>query len=182
MTRADRSASRRAELLAVGVRLFSTRAYDAVSTDDLRRECGVSAGLLYHYFGDKRGFYLVALEACAAELLGAIEFDPAEAATAIDRFLDHAQARPELFRGVLRGGGGDAEAYAIVRRTRTELARRVLAALGRPLGGSAAERLAVTAWVGGVEAATLHWLDTGEVARADVSALALSTLPTLAAE
>lgn len=182
MTRTERSASRRAELLAVGVRLFSTKGLQSVSTDDLRRECGVSVGLLYHYFGDKRGFWLAALEACAAELLDAIEFDPAEAATAVGRFLDHAEARPELFRSVLRGGGGDAEAYAVVRRTRAEIARRVLAALGRPLGGTAAERLAVTAWVGGVEAATLHWLDTGEVCRAEVAALALATLPTLASE
>lgn len=182
MTRAERSISRRAELLAVGVRLFSQQGPESVTTEDLRRECGVSVGLIYHYFGDKRGFWLAALAACADELLDAIVFDPAEPAGAIARFLDHAEARPGLFRSVLRGGGGDVEAYAVVRRTRGEIARRVLVALGRPLGGTPADRLAVTAWLGAVEAATFHWLDTGEVARAEVAALALATLPTLASE
>ena len=182
MTRAERSSSRRAELLAVGVRLFSQRGLESVTTEDLRRECGVSVGLLYHYFGDKRGFWLAALAACADELLDAIVFDPAEPAAAIARFLDHADARPGLFRSVLRGGGGDAEAYAVVQHTRSEIARRVLLGLGRPLGGAPSDRLAVVAWLGAVEAATFHWLDTGEVSRAEVAALALSTLPTFAAE
>src|SRR5919199_2218344 len=47
---------RRAMLLELGLRLFGARGLDEVSVEDIAREAGVSAGLLYHYFGSKREF------------------------------------------------------------------------------------------------------------------------------
>ena len=41
--------------------MFSERAYDEVSIDDLARAAGVSKGLLYHYFPTKRDLYVAAL-------------------------------------------------------------------------------------------------------------------------
>jgi hypothetical protein len=38
-------------------------------------------------------------------------------------------------------------------------------------------RLAVHAWLGAIEAATLYWLDGGGVGRHDVEALAVHSLP-----
>ena len=40
---------RRAQLLALGLRLFAEHSYDEVSIDELARAAGVSKGLLYHY-------------------------------------------------------------------------------------------------------------------------------------
>src|SRR5688500_9801794 len=62
-------ASRRAQLLARGLTLFSSRAYDEVSMDDVARAVGISKGLLYHYFPTKRDFYVAVLKESATDLL-----------------------------------------------------------------------------------------------------------------
>ena len=40
--------ARRAQLLELGLRLFTERSYDGVSIDDIADAGGVSKGLLYH--------------------------------------------------------------------------------------------------------------------------------------
>src|SRR4051812_49773818 len=59
---------RREELLAAGLRLFSDRPYDELGIDDIAAEAGVAKGLLYYYFGSKRGFYVAIVQAAAREL------------------------------------------------------------------------------------------------------------------
>ena len=49
---------RRAQLIELGTRLFSTRSYEDISIDDVAEQAGISKGLLYHYFGGKREFYV----------------------------------------------------------------------------------------------------------------------------
>src|SRR2546421_9827356 len=61
-------AERRAQLLEVGLELFSTRPYDEVRIDEIAARAGVSRGLLYHYFPTKRDFYLAVTRAAAAEV------------------------------------------------------------------------------------------------------------------
>ena len=63
---------RRAQLLELGLRLFGTRPYDEVSIDDIAADAGVSKGLLYHYFGSKRAFYVATVQHAAAVLLEAL--------------------------------------------------------------------------------------------------------------
>ena len=63
-----RKGDRRAELLAIGRRLFASHAYDELSIDELAARAGVAKGLLYYYFGSKRGYYVAVVEAAAAEL------------------------------------------------------------------------------------------------------------------
>src|SRR5215469_2622841 len=60
---------RRRQLVSLGLELFSTRAYDAVSIDELAREAGISKGLLYHYFPTKRDFYVATVREAAQQLL-----------------------------------------------------------------------------------------------------------------
>ncbi|MBD0739568.1 TetR/AcrR family transcriptional regulator [Streptomyces sp. CBMA29] len=49
------------EAVRAAVRLFSRRAYDGVSVDDLVSHLGVHRNSLYKTFGSKRGLYLIAL-------------------------------------------------------------------------------------------------------------------------
>ncbi|MEM7676524.1 MAG: helix-turn-helix domain-containing protein, partial [Myxococcota bacterium] len=63
---------RRQQLLELGLRLFSERAYDDVSIDDIARAASISKGLLYHYFPGKRVFYVATVRAAAAQLLSRI--------------------------------------------------------------------------------------------------------------
>ena len=68
--------SRRAQLLELGLRLFGTRAYDEVSIDDIAQAANISKGLLYHYFGGKRAFYVAVVSDAARRLVAAIDPDP----------------------------------------------------------------------------------------------------------
>ncbi|MFJ8613576.1 TetR/AcrR family transcriptional regulator [Streptomyces sp. NPDC093675] len=49
------------EVVRAAVKLFSGRAYDGVSVDDLVSHLGVHRNSLYKTFGSKRGLYLIAL-------------------------------------------------------------------------------------------------------------------------
>jgi AcrR family transcriptional regulator len=45
-----------------GIVEFSKKPYKEASTDDITKASGISKGLLFHYFGNKREFYLFCLE------------------------------------------------------------------------------------------------------------------------
>ena len=49
-------------ILDSGIREFSAFSYSDANTDRITAACGISKGLLYHYFGTKKGFYLYCLE------------------------------------------------------------------------------------------------------------------------
>ena len=70
-----RAAARRASLIELGRRAFAERSYDEVTTQFLAESGGMSMGLLYRYFGDKRGFYLACLQDAAGELLSLLHFE-----------------------------------------------------------------------------------------------------------
>src|SRR5437879_6222914 len=58
---------RRAELLRIGMELFSTRAYEEIWVEEIAELAGISRGLLYHYFPTKRDFYVAVSRAAAAQ-------------------------------------------------------------------------------------------------------------------
>src|SRR2546429_6237276 len=68
--------ARREQLMRVGLELFSTNSYDAVSIDEIAARAGISKGLLYHYFPSKREFYVAGVRAAAAQLRDVVEPDP----------------------------------------------------------------------------------------------------------
>ena len=49
-------------ILSTGINEFANKSYKEVSTDDLTKKCGISKGILFHYFGSKKQFYLYCLE------------------------------------------------------------------------------------------------------------------------
>ncbi len=51
-------------LIQGGLKEFSSRSYQEASTDAITRECGISKGILFHYFKSKKIFYLFILEHC----------------------------------------------------------------------------------------------------------------------
>lgn len=183
MDDSPRASARRASLIELGRRVFAERSYDEVTTQFLAESGEMSMGLLYRYFGDKRGFYLACLRDAAAELLGLVQFvpGPGGAGAALTSFFDAVAANPGFFRGVLRGGiGADAEAWRIVQGVRNEIVARLFVAACRAdagLGAPPQEHLALHAWLGSVESATLFWLDGNGVDRAAVEHLILRTLP-----
>lgn len=172
---------RRAQLLDLGARLFAERSYDEVSIDDIAEAAGVSKGLLYHYFGSKRAFYVATVRQAADQLQLRTEPDtslpqPARARAGLDAYLSFVEEHAAPYASLMRSGiGNDPEVAAIVDETRAAIVGRMMSELGlsspRPI-----VRLALRSWIGLVEAASLDWLDRPEVGRETVLQLLLESL------
>lgn len=48
---------------------FSQKPYKEASTDQITKQCGISKGLLFHYFGSKKDLYLYCLEQALIKLM-----------------------------------------------------------------------------------------------------------------
>lgn len=163
------------------MRLFATRAYDEVSIDDIAREAGVSKGLLYHYFGGKRDFYVACVREAADQLLARTAMtaslpEPERAKAGLEAYLAFAEEHAGAYTALVRSGiGHDPEVLAILDAVRDEIVQRMLTEMGfaepRPVF-----RLAVRSWVGQVEAACLDWLVRPDVPRAALVQLLLGAL------
>jgi AcrR family transcriptional regulator len=173
--------ARRAQLVELGLRLFSARAYDEIAIDDIAREANVSKGLLYHYFGGKRAFYVACVEHAAAQLLERTAPDytlpPADRARqGLVAYLDYVAERADAYTALMRSGiGHDPEVLAILERARVSIVDRMLEGMGltepRPVF-----RLAARSWIGQVEAACIEWLETRDVEHATLVKLLLGAL------
>jgi TetR/AcrR family transcriptional regulator len=60
---------RRTALITAAISEFATAGYLAASTNHIVEAAGVSKGLLFHYFGDKKGLYLYAVQTCITEVM-----------------------------------------------------------------------------------------------------------------
>ena len=162
--------ARRAQLLELGVRLFTERPYNDFTMDEIATLANVSKGLLYHYFPTKREFYMAALREATGEMLHLIEpslsLPPVEAMrAALDAYLGFVEDHAPAYRAVLRGGvGADPEVQKIADDFRDAMAERLLNG-ARILQPTPEQRLAVRGWIGFVEAASLDWIDRQDLAR-----------------
>jgi AcrR family transcriptional regulator len=180
MPRLDTDA-RRAQLIEHGLALFGERPYDEVAIDDIARVAGVSKGLLYHYFGSKREFYAACVAVSADRLLEATEPDltlePVHRVThSLLRYIDFVDERAAAYTALVRGGvGADARIITLIEGTRERIVFRILEGMGleepRPVF-----RLAMRAWIGGVEAACLDWLVARDVDRPVLVQILLASL------
>jgi AcrR family transcriptional regulator len=103
-SQAERAEKTRRALMEAARRLFTERGYDAVGTEEIVKEAGVTRGALYHHFGGKRELLDAVYEQLEAEstervariVLGSELESPLEAMKAgIGAFLDEC-AKPEL--------------------------------------------------------------------------------------
>jgi AcrR family transcriptional regulator len=168
---------RRRQLLETGARVFTEHSYDDVSMSDLAREAGISKALLYHYFPSKRDYFTATLGAAAAELAAVTAPDPDLApadqlAKSLDAYLAWIEANADGYRRLLESAGapdvrsliGDVRERTVVR-----IVEGVSAGSPRP-----ALRVAVRAWLWGMDGAILDWLDRGDLERQQVRDLLLA--------
>jgi AcrR family transcriptional regulator len=178
----DDSSGRRSELLAVGKDLFSTRAYDELSIDDIAARAGIARGLLYYYFGSKRGFYVAVIEQAAGDLRRRVEQDASlpprtRLVRALDAYLAYVEDSPEGYRALMAGGiGADPEVRAIVAGERRRFLARIVEGLAGDVEPAAALRIALEGWFSFIEGACLEWLDRGGLDRTGLRALLLHAL------
>jgi AcrR family transcriptional regulator len=174
--------TRRRELLRAGCELFAAQPYDEVWIDDVARHAGVSRGLLYHYFGSKRGFLTAIVEHEAAELVRVTEPDPAlppqqRLDAVLDAYLDYLEAHPQGYRAIYRGAAGaDTGIRAIMDTNLHHQEQRLLAALAGDAPATDALRLAVHGWLAFLIATCLAWLDNPTLDRTSLRNLCARTL------
>ncbi|MFD8569673.1 TetR/AcrR family transcriptional regulator [Streptomyces sp. NPDC059639] len=178
----DRSVARRAELIAIGRKLFAHTSYDALSMDDIAQQAGVAKGLIYYYFRSKRGYYLAIIEDSVGDLVdlasGAADLPPVDRVhRTIDGYLRYAEHHQAAYRTIITGGVGfDAEVQAIRGGVREEMIATIArGAYGKPDLPELA-RLALLGWLCSVEGVTLDWIGSREVERDTVRALLVRTL------
>lgn len=155
----------RRRLLDAALEHFSTSHFDDVTASDIAGSAGVTQGLLFHYFGSKRGLYLEVLRE-AASRVGAATTSPAETASAGDCFrqMIHAHLtylgdhRDFALRLILGGDGGDPEARAIFDQARWRTIEWTCALLDLD-STNLAVGLMLRSCQGSLDEATAFWLN-----------------------
>ena len=163
----------RRKLLDAAVEHFSARHFDDVATSDITESAGVAQGLLFHYFGNKRGIYLAALRDAAERLNAAATPPRCDAAPGV-QFREMLRAHLAYFadheglalRLILGGSGGD-----------PKCGRSSISHAGTPSNGPAdcsdstsagqALRLMLRSCAGALDEATTYWLKNGRPFNAD---------------
>lgn len=164
LTRAEQAQRTRRRLLESAVEVFADTEFDRAAVADIAGRAGVSNGLLFHYFGSKRGLYLAALQETAEQMATAFDGDmrsdsPADTLrTGLARHVRYlANHRGLALRLVLGGRGADAEAWAVFEAARW----RAIAALSGALDvdpSSMAAQMVGRASAGAVDEAIIQWL------------------------
>ena len=175
---------RRAQLLTLGLAIFSERSYDEVSIDDIAKAAGVSKGLLYHYFPTKRDFYVAALRETSRDLIAqTIGVDTGKDSERGERvrrglttYLDFVERRGGAYVALMRGGiGSDPEIAAVLEETRVAILEHIVAFLPPGMDGPLATT-ALRGWIGFVEAASIDWVARRSVTLEQIVELAHAAL------
>jgi AcrR family transcriptional regulator len=154
----------RRRLLEAAVEHFSARHFDDVATSDITETAGVAQGLLFHYFGNKRGIYLEALRDAANRLNAANTPPPCDGSPG-EQFRRMLRAHLAYFSGhdglalrlVLGGSGGDPEAWEIFDQSRWQTIEWTCRLLGLDVTRPAL-RLMLRSCAGALDEATTYWL------------------------
>jgi len=171
---------RRDELLAFGQVFFADHPVDAFSMLEIAKRAGVSKGLLYNYFGGRRGFYVATVRAIAADVADLTEPEDdmsfADAfRRALERYLDWVKDNGDAYRVLVQGGlGVDDEVGVIVEGLRRTSADRIARRAG--LRRNQAIDLALYGWACFAEHACLEWISKRGVSRAAMVSLLTGAL------
>ena len=162
--------TRREQLLDLGVALLATHSVDELSIDLLADEAGISRGLLYHYFGSKRGFHHAVVRRAADQVIAVTapraEGTPIERlAGSLEAYVDYVVANYAGYSSLVRATAGGNEAMReIYEETRTALTDRIFVTAGEvglaELGvtDTPAVRLMVRGWSAMTEEVVLSWV------------------------
>lgn len=161
--RARQAAETRERIVAAAVRIFSDTTYDDVAVGDIAKAAGVAHGLLFHYFGSKRGLYLEAMRGAAEQLAAAFVFQPdlppiEQLRQAVASHLRYLADNPGLAQRLILGGrGADPLAWEVFEAARW----RAVEATAELFGVDArrpAVRMAGRAAVSAMDEAAIFWL------------------------
>ncbi len=154
---------RRDALLSAADALFRSQPYDEISMGDIARAAGVSHGLVYHYFPNKRAVRTANFEREAKRLEAALApnnaLEPQERSwAAIDNFVRYAETNTEGLVETARADSvTDPELKALADRVRGSVIDGIVAELGLRTA-SPVLRLSLVAWFASAERAAIEWV------------------------
>lgn len=183
---------RRAQLLDLGVRLLADVQLEDLSIDLLAERAGISRGLLYHYFSNKRDFHLAVLRRMADDVVestapSGVGSPLEQMASSLDAYVAFVEANRQSYVAFVRGAaGGDASYHRIYEDSRRVLTDRIfdpryaefLDSVG--LRDDARSRLLVRGWSAMVEEMVLEWLERPDsMSRTELLDVLTGALPAL---
>lgn len=65
--------AKKENILLVGIKEFARLPYHEVNTDEVTKKCGISKGLLFHYFSSKKNYYLYCLQKALEVLMKRVD-------------------------------------------------------------------------------------------------------------
>ncbi|MET8953016.1 TetR/AcrR family transcriptional regulator [Streptomyces sp. NPDC004393] len=173
---------RRAQLLAVGARLFAARPYDDVLMEEVAKEAGISRALLYRHFPSKHALFAAVYQQAADQLLDETRLDPADSLVGqliqgMDVHLDYFMANRHAVLAANRVLAGDPVIQSIMTNELDALRTRLLAVL--PLADDSA-REAVSAvlksWLVFVQVLCVDWLTRETCTRTQLRDICIGAL------
>lgn len=178
--------SRRQRLIEAGMDLFCKHTYEEVAIDDIADVAGISKGLLYYYFPTKHDFYVAVVQYAAEQLLLATanagaELEPLERLRAgLDAYFAYVESHAQAYMALMRGGVGvDAQVATIVDAARQTQIQRILHGIAREISLSPLHHIAISGWIGFVEATCIAWLERRDVDREQLSDFAMTAFTTV---
>lgn len=174
-------ADRREQLVSIGARLFAEKPFSDVWIEEVAAEAGVSRGLVYHYFPNKKDFFAAVLrkgaEVALAMTAPVDDLPPRERLRhAIKQSLQYIESNENAVRSIYRGmHSADEEVRALVREVRDTQIQRILAYLPPEAASSPRLRLALEGWLQFNQVVILDWLETREIEREDLVDLCVAS-------
>ncbi|UGT67883.1 TetR/AcrR family transcriptional regulator [Nocardia gipuzkoensis] len=166
-TRAAQAAETRQRLIDAAVEAFSAQSYEEVAVADIAKTAGVAHGLLFHYFGNKRGIYLEAMRDASDRIVRVQQSDPhLPAAEQIRAGLNAhfrylAAHRGLALRLVLSGRATDPETAEAFEAGRWRAIEKWTTLLGLDPENPAL-RMMMRSTIGALDEATVYWLQNDE--------------------
>jgi AcrR family transcriptional regulator len=173
---------RREQLLDTGAALFAEKPYDDVLMEDIAARAGVSRGLLYHYYPNKRDLYVAIFERANDRFLARVSPDPKMSLAEqigsaleahIQTFVDHPHEAITINRGAL---SDDPAIQAIIAEALTVVGRSLVDQLVAQGCQRDATEIAVEGWLAFVRAACVKWIQSRNISRLELTDMCLRAL------
>ncbi|MGB0872594.1 MAG: TetR/AcrR family transcriptional regulator [Solirubrobacterales bacterium] len=162
---------RREQLVLIGARMFAERPFNDVWIEAVAEEAGVSRGLVYHYFPNKRDFYAAIVRHGIEDTYRLTEPDESLPTAqwlpaSINKFLDYVEANENAFRAVHRGQHSvDVEIQAVIREGHDKQVDRIANLVLPDDAKSPTLILALEGWMSLSNAIILDWLESRTIPR-----------------
>ena len=162
------------QLLLFGQEFFAHHRFDSLPMNELAARAGVSKALLYHYFGDRRGYYLATVRFTMDEIINVFETSPRKESASLRELLvgltDYFSKTRHFYLMSTQSGDGDVRKE--IDRVRNLILSNALEIEGVTLN-SKIDKITMRGWSAFCESAISDWLTSGAITQTELVDLLL---------